>query len=133
MRTGSASSATWLPPPWRSWPPRATAAPGPFDDDPDLHLVDDDGLALVAPHDEVFHRLYAAIDQLGHVSYADEDQGYIEAVLPSPAGANQLVVSLQGRAMHTEAFFTLEPMGNHLAPPIDAVVRSIARLVRSRR
>jgi hypothetical protein len=96
----------------------------------DLAALDDDSLALEAPHEEVFLRLHAAIDELGTVTYADPEAGYLEGLLEGPLGPSQLVVSLQGRAQATEAFFTLEPLGAHPAPPIERVVRAIAALVR---
>ena len=117
---------------------RAGSLPAPTDEIPtddsgglDLR-VDDDGLILVAPPDEVFDRLHAALDLLGTVTYADAFGGYLEALLPSADGApDQLVVSLQGRAHGTEAFFTLESLDASTAPPIDEVVRRVASLVRA--
>jgi hypothetical protein len=95
-------------------------------------LVDggyDDGLVLVAPADEVFLRLAAAIDEIGALTYADPDLGYLEAVVAD--GAGQLVVSLQGRAHATEAFFTLEPMDTRPVPALSTLVRQIAARVRA--
>jgi hypothetical protein len=94
----------------------------------DLVLVDDDSLALVAPADEVFHRLAAVIDEVGALTYADPEAGYLEALIAD--GTAQLVVSLQGRAHATEAFFTLEPMGAAAVPAIESVVRDLARRLR---
>ena len=95
-----------------------------------LERVDDDGLVLVAPPDEVFLRLAAAIDDIGAITYADPDGGYLEAVVAG--GTGQLVVSLQSRAHATEAFFTLEPMDARPVPPIDTIVRQIAARLRQR-
>jgi hypothetical protein len=112
-----------LPPP----PARVVAPPVVFADD--VAHVDDDGLILVAPADEVFHRLAAAIDEIGAITYSDPDGGYLEAVVAD--GAAQLVVSLQGRAHATEAFFTLEQMDVRPVPAIEGVVRQIAARLRN--
>jgi hypothetical protein len=97
-------------------------------DDVEVRRVDDDGLALVAPADEVFHRLLDALHDLGDVVYADPEGNYLEALVHG--GAGQLVVSLQGRSDATEAFFTLESLRGAPVPPIDVVVRAIADRLR---
>jgi hypothetical protein len=94
----------------------------------DVRRVDDDGLALVAPADEVFYRLLEALHDLGDVVYADPEGNYLEALVHG--GAGQLAVSLQGRADATEAFFTLESLRGAPVPPIDVVVRAIAERLR---
>jgi hypothetical protein len=94
----------------------------------EVERVDDDGLVLVAPPDEVFLRLAAVIDDIGAVTYTDPDGGYLEAVVAD--GTGQLVVSLQGRAHATEAFFTLEPMDARPVPAIETIVRQIAARLR---
>ena len=112
-------------------PPHTEASPEPVAEAVEVR-IDDDGLVLVAPPDEVFDRLYGALDLVGTVTYADPDGGYLEALLPSTHGApDQLVVSLQGRAHGTEAFFTLESLDASTAPPIESIVRRVASLVRT--
>jgi hypothetical protein len=102
-----------------------------MDEPVDLAHLDDDGLALVAPADEVFLRLHHALDRMGEVIYADPEAGYLEALVqPAGYGPGQLAVSLQGRAHATEAFFTLEALGPEDAAPIADVVRLVARMVR---
>jgi hypothetical protein len=113
------------PPP----PPAPRAKPAPPQPPVDLAVVDDDALALVAPPDEVFLRLAVALDEIGDLTYADSNAGYLEALVAD--GAGQLVVSLQGRAHATEAFFTLEPMGTAPVPPIDQIVRALAYRLRA--
>jgi hypothetical protein len=128
-----------VPPPPRpqSSPPAPTApwrTPAGIDGldglDAEVTAVDDDGLTLVAPPDEVFLRLAAALDEIGAVTYSDADGGYLEAVVAD--GTGQLVISLQGRAHATEAFFTLEPMDSRPVPAIDTIVRQIATILRRR-
>jgi hypothetical protein len=118
------------PPPVGPPPPRAPRRRPPVTTDATLERVDDDGLVLVAPADEVFLRLAAAIDEIGAITYADPDLGYLEAVVAD--GTAQLVVSLQGRAHATEAFFTLEPMDVRPVPALDTIVRQIAARLRRR-
>jgi hypothetical protein len=123
----------------RSAAPRSTAPrrrrPAPTHVDELAHLdvrrVDDDGLALVAPADEVFLRLLDALHDLGDVTYADPEGNYLEALVHG--GAGQLAVSLQGRSDATEAFFTLESLRGDDVPPIDVIVRAIAERLRSAR
>ena len=118
--------------------PADVADPAPNGDAPDdsdridLAALDDDGLILVAPADEVFLRLHHALDRVGDVTYADPEAGYLEALVqPSGYGPAQLAVSLQGRANGTEVWFTLEALGPHQGAPIADVVRLVARLVRN--
>ncbi len=101
------------------------------DGHPDL-VVFDDGLTLNAPADELFPRLAEALDVVGDLTYADASSGYLEAAVsfgnPSPS---QLVVSLQGRGEHTEAFFTLESMGIETPPDLVEVVAAIGRALQN--
>jgi hypothetical protein len=122
----------------RSAPPSANGAASPrvsdrasgFDDSTAVIALEDDSLAIVAPGDEAFERLMAAVDTLGSLTYVDESAAYFEAVLSPPAGACQLVVNLQGRGETTEAWFSLEALGPYPAPELTEVVREIAARVR---
>lgn len=121
------------PPPPASVPPPRAAAPRPttgWPDDLDVARVDDDALALVAPAEEVFLRLLDALHDLGDVTYADPENGYLEALVCE--GDGLLAVSLQGRAEATEAFFTLESLRGSPVPPIERVVREVADVLRAR-
>ncbi len=89
-------------------------------------IVFDDGLTLNAPADELFSRLAEALDKVGDLTYADASSGYLEAAVSmGNPSASQLVVSLQGRGEHTEAFFTLESMGVETPPDLVEVVTAI--------
>jgi hypothetical protein len=136
-RRGAPPPPRPTPPPEPPRPPRTSraawgghVAPEPDEPDAPLERVDDDGLVLVAPPDEVFLRLATVIDEIGSVTYADPDLGYLEAVVAD--GTGQLVVSLQGRAHATEAFFTLEPMDVRPVPALESIVRQIAARLRRR-
>jgi len=103
------------PPP----PPATTAEPG------------DDSLLLDAPADEAFVALLEATHLIGEVTYVDGRLGLLEAVLADGAGTPcQLLVTLQGRAMGTEAFCTLEPLGSDPCPPVADVVAALAAALR---
>ncbi len=113
--------------------PAAARRPAPVhaDDDPlEVALVDDDGLALVAPADEVFYRLLDALHEEGDVIYADPESNYLEALVHG--GTAQLTVSLQGRAGATEAFFTLDSLRGDDVPRLETIVRSLADRLRAR-
>lgn len=93
-------------------------------------VVLDDGLTLNAPSDELFARLAAAMDEVGDLTYADASSGYLEAaVAMGNSSPSQLVVSLQGRGEHTEAFFTLESMGVETPPDLGEVVQAIGAVL----
>ena len=125
-----------MPPPTRTThvPPQPAAPRASTrhtDIDPlEVSLVDDDGLALVAPADEVFFRLLDALHEEGDVIYADPESNYLEALVHG--GAGQLTVSLQGRGGATEAFFTLESLRGDEVPHIETIVRSLAARLRAR-
>lgn len=126
-RRGAAAPPPLAPPP--STVSRRGMHRGPLPgDDVELRAVDDDGLALVAPADEVFYRLLDALHDIGEVTYADPEGNYLEALVHG--GTGQLEVSLQGRADATEAFFTLESLRGAAVPPIAVVVRAIADRLR---
>jgi hypothetical protein len=118
------------PPPAPPPPARAAAPRAAWGDELDVARVDDDALALVAPAEEVFLRLLDALHELGDVTYADPENGYLEALVCD--GDGLLAVSLQGRAEATEAFFTLESLRGSPVPPIERVVREVADVLRAR-
>jgi hypothetical protein len=110
-----------------------TVAPCPDRDGPvEVAVVDDDGLALVAPPDEVFDRLHAVLHTVGQVTYVDPEGGLLECLLETEGHpTSRLTVSLQGRGASTEAFFTLESLDAASAPPLPAVVRLLAGRLRA--
>ncbi len=97
----------------------------------EVAVLDDEGLELVAPPDEVFDRIHAALYAVGQVSYVDPEAGLLECLLETDGHPpSQLTVSLQGRGATTEAFFTLESLDARAAPPLPAVVRLLAQRLR---
>ncbi len=92
-------------------------------------------MLVVAPKEDVFWALHRACEQVGDITDADPDAGLIEARIPSPDGslgtdASTLLITLQGRAAGTEAFFTLESPDAARAPSLPELVGRIAWLIR---
>lgn len=83
----------------------------------------DDTIALGAPADEAFRLICDAAHDVGEITYLDRSVPIIE-VLCRFVGepATSLVVTVQGRATHTEAFCTVESIEAREAPPTGAVV-----------
>jgi len=105
----------------------ATPAPGgpPADEG--------DTLVLPAPADEAFLALLEAVQEVGEATYVDAEVGLLETIVGSGPGACSLVVSLQGRSNGTtEAFVTLEPLGQGPPPPLAPIVAELARRARAR-
>ncbi len=107
---------------------------GPTDDSVPVVGPTDDSVLVVAPKEDVFWGLHRACDQVGDITYADPDGGLLEARIPAPDGslgadASTLLITLQGRASGTEAFFTLESPDAERAPSLPDLVRQIARLI----
>jgi hypothetical protein len=103
----------------------------------------DDDLVFVAPPPEIFDRLRRALDQIADVIVADAAGGVLVGDLHRDLGVGRLVVELRPERDERATFaaggvrttstveFTLDQIGTHAAPPIDRVVRELARLVRS--
>lgn len=85
--------------------------------------VDVDTLTIGTPADEAFRWLLDAAGDLGEITYLDRS-GPILEVLCSFADepATSLVVTVQGRADHTEVFCTVESIEARPAPPAAAVI-----------
>ena len=126
-RTGGAAPAGPAPgggtPPPRPAPPPGPAA-APANPAPTAEPAGD-SLLLDVPADEAFLVLLEAAHAVGEVTYVDARLGLVEAVLADGGHACQLLITLQGRATHTEAFCTLEPLGTTPCPPTEAVVADL--------
>ncbi|HZB71652.1 MAG TPA: J domain-containing protein [Acidimicrobiales bacterium] len=115
-RTGGAPPPRPAPPPGGA---AAPAAPAPTAEPAG------DSLLLDVPADEAFLVLLEAAHAVGEVTYVDARLGLVEAVLADGGHACQLLITLQGRATHTEAFCTLEPLGTTPCPPTETVVADL--------
>lgn len=88
-----------------------------------LVRLDADTLAIGAPADEAFKLLTDAAHEVGEVTYLDRSVPILEVLcrfVDEPA--TSLVLTVQGRATHTEVFCTVESIEARPAPPTHAVV-----------
>lgn len=126
LRAEATAAPETAPPP----PPPPHAA-----GDPDgVYCIGTDTIVVPAPSDEAFARLLDAAHRLGSVSFIDRSSGFLEAVVTVVDGpACSVVISLQGRATGgTEAFVTIEPLGQGPAPPVDPFTAALAASVAAR-
>jgi hypothetical protein len=89
--------------------------------------VEHGALLLGGPRDEAFFRLLELADDVGEVTYVDPQVGLLETIVHFDGWpVCSLLMTLQGRATGTEAFCTIEPIERGTAPPLDAVVLTLA-------
>ena len=92
----------------------------------DAELVDSDTIAIGAPADEAFVLLFEAAGRVGHVAYFDRQLGILETMVRFEGGPTcSVLMTLQGRALATEAFCTMESIEAAPTPPIRPVVEAI--------
>ncbi len=107
----------------------ATAARWPYDasaEPIEAELLDGDTIAIAAPADEAFAALFEAAGRVGHVAYFDRQLGILETVVRFEGGPTcSVLITLQGRAHHTDAFCTMESIEAAPTPPIRPVVEAI--------
>jgi hypothetical protein len=116
------------PPPER--PPRPHwAGAGLGDATPaGLVTVHGDTLHIGLTREEAFVLLLDCAHDLGEVTYVDPDVGLLETIVEfEDEPTCSLLVSLQGRAGHIDAFCTIEPLTAEPAPAIAAVAHLLAR------
>lgn len=108
-------------------------APAPAVVDPGPVTVDGDTVAAELPAGDLFAMLHEVGHRIGQVAYVDPSAGLLEVVVEFAGyGACSVVLTLQGRATGTtEAFCTVEPLGNGPAPPANAVAELLADGLRS--
>ncbi|MCB0977947.1 MAG: hypothetical protein KDB02_10865 [Acidimicrobiales bacterium] len=102
---------------------RRDAVPGPLPEAVNVERLEGDTVAIGLPPDEAFRLICDAAHDVGEITYLDRSVPIIE-VLCRFVGepATSLVITVQGRATHTEAFCTVESIEARAAPPVDAVV-----------
>jgi hypothetical protein len=94
----------------------------------------EDDLVFVAPPREVFDRLRRALDEVADVIVADRASGLLVGDLHGTVGTGRLVIELRpdrDDGVMNNVEFTLDQIGAHAAPPIERVVRELARIVRA--
>lgn len=98
-----------------------------------IRLLADDTIGVDDSAEEAFLVLLEAANDAGEVTYVDPDIGLIETIVSFPgAPASSLVLTLQGRADHVEAFCTIEALERGVPPPLAAVVEVLVDLARRR-
>ncbi|HVX17920.1 MAG TPA: J domain-containing protein [Acidimicrobiales bacterium] len=98
-----------------------------------VDVLGNDALAVDADAETAFFLLLDAAHDIGEVSFVDPSIGLIEAVCQfAGTPACSLVISLQGRQDHVEAFCTLETLDGTAPPPLHHVVEVLADLARQR-
>ncbi len=135
---GAGGDTVPLPPPAATSPPPAgattasAAAPaGPVDATVlDAAALDTDAILVDAPAGETFAALFEAAGRVGHLAYFDRQLGIIETIVRFEGGPScSVLITLQGRAMGTEAFVTMESIEADatpsIAPVIDALVTEL--------
>ena len=131
----SVLEATWDDPPPAPAPtaPETPAAPPAPEWSGATVEVLGDTIAFDTAPDEAFLLLLDAAHDIGEVSFLDPSIGLVEAVVKfAGTPACSLVITLQGRHDHVEAFCTLESLEGAAAPSLHAVVEVLADLVRQR-
>lgn len=114
----------------RSWP---DAPPPPGDHIPAVERMGSDTLAFWAPPDETFRWLLDSVHDVGEITYLDRSMPIVE-VLCRFVGepATSLLISLQGRAHHTEVICSTESIEARPGPPTAMVVDLVEDALRRR-
>ena len=116
--TAAAPTADTSPP--KRWPFDASAEPT------EAEALDGDTIAIALPAAEAFAALFDAAGRVGHVAYFDRQLGMLETVVRFEGGPTcSVLITLQGRALHTEAFCTMESIEAAPTPPIRPVVEAL--------
>ena len=104
-------------------PPRPTAA---YDAAVEAELAAGDTLLLHAPMNEAFGALFEAAGRIGHVAYFDRQLGILETIVRFEGGPScSFLITLQGRALGTEAFCTMESIEALPTPPLRPVIDAL--------
>lgn len=116
---------------------RSTAAARPpstgASDGGPVRLLADDTIGVDGSSQEAFLLLLEAANDLGEVTYVDPDIGLTETIVSLPGEpVSSLVLTLQGRADHVEAFCTIDSLERGAPPPLAAVVEVLVDLARRR-
>lgn len=107
-------------------PPSATEAAPPAHAPASVWAVADDTLAIEAPADEAWAMLHEAGSLVGHIAYVDARLGILEVIVRFEGGPScSVLITLQGRAEHTEAFCTMASIEGADTPSIAPVMEAL--------
>jgi hypothetical protein len=114
-------------------PAPAPAAP-PTDPPVTVDALDEGTIALGVPAPEAFALLYEAAGRVGGIAYYDRHLGILEIIVRFEGGPScSVVMTLQGRAHHTEVFCTMESIESTPAPAIAPVIDALVHELRGLR
>jgi hypothetical protein len=106
--------------------PGAVGAAGEPYDLIDAQALDEDTIAVAAPAPETYAALYEAASRIGEIAYDDRQLGILETIVRFEGGPScSVVMTLQGRAHHTEVFCTMESIEAAPTPPIRSVIDAL--------
>lgn len=109
------------PPPPSSSRPRVAAT-----EPTEAAVLDEGALAIGAPPPEAYALLYEAAGRVGDVAYVDAQLGILEIIVRFEGGPScSVVMTLQGRATHTEVFCSMESIEAAPAPAIRPVLEAL--------
>jgi hypothetical protein len=120
-------------------PPAAAPTPPPGPPPPpseglrlEATALEADAILVGAPAGETFAALFEAAGRVGPVAYFDRHLGIIETIVRFEGGPScSVLITLQGRAMGTEAFVTMESIEADPAPPVAPVVEALVAELRT--
>lgn len=104
--------------------------PRPPPDPPPRTEIRSDGAMIVeAPGPETFMRVHAALETIGDVTYRDRS-GFLQAMIqPADGPLCTMAVAIETRAVDTLVLVSLDSMDGSEAPPVEPILRELARLV----
>jgi hypothetical protein len=117
------------PPP----PPPPPPPPEPAPTEPvEVGALDEGTIFVTLPVTETYAALYEAAGRVGEVAYYDRRLGILEIIVRFEGGPScSVVMTLQGRAHHTEVFCTMESIESTPAPPIAPVIDALVAELRA--
>jgi len=111
--------------------PRRPTAHTRFATGPAVEVYDDGSLLVDAPADETYECLLEAVEAIGDPTYVDPDSGLLQIIVSSEGeGSSYLTFSLQGRAIGTEVFSTIERLDGVAAPDPGPMLALLAERIR---
>jgi hypothetical protein len=124
-------------------PEPAPPPPPPAADEPPVTVdtgggrpeaVDEATILLALPASETYAVLYEAAGRVGDIAYYDRRLGILEIIVRFEGGPScSVVMTLQGRAHHTEVFCTMESIESTPAPAIAPVIDALVHELRGLR
>jgi hypothetical protein len=126
LRAGPENAVAGTARPPAPSPPPPPPSPTAFEQAVEAERASGDTLVVRAPPDETYALVFEAAGRVGHIAYFDRHLGIIESIVRFEGGPScSLLITLQGRAMGTEVFLTLESIEADPTPPLQPVVDAL--------